>query len=274
MKFVVFILILVIAGAAFWFYKYGNKPAETITEKITVTDTLLIVKDSIINANVFDTTLSGFYQGMLPCKNCEGIQRTIAFTDDDHFKMEEFNWGKGTPAKKTEGTWEKEKGRFVLYQRDKAIAKYKLVKDSLINVENNGVTIPDSLSRQYVLFKKNTAPENQSWTKRKSEGIDIIGNGNEPFWSIEIDNEKLILFKPGATERPVIVPIEKPVITKDSTVYSVATETGAVLKVSISSKFCNDRVGDHLYDYKMTVWYKGQTYNGCGVILNSVVGNY
>jgi uncharacterized membrane protein len=270
MKFLVFVLILVIAGAAIWYYKYDKSP-ETITEKVTVTDTLVIVKDSIINAGVFDTTLSGFYQGMLPCRNCEGVQRTIAFSGTDRFKMEEFNWGKGTLAKKTEGTWEKEKGKFVLYEGTKTIAKYKLVKDSLINIENNGTAIPDSLSREYVLFKKNTAPENQSWKKRKSEGIDIIGNGNEPFWSIEIDNEKLILFKPGASDKPVIVPIEKPVITRDSTVYSIATEAGAVLKVSISSKFCNDRVGDHLYEYKMTVWYKGQIYNGCGVILNSAV---
>jgi uncharacterized membrane protein len=271
MKVVVFFLIIILAGAAIWYYKYEYKSPGTITEKITVTDTLVIVKDSIINANVFDTTLSGFYQGMLPCKTCEGIQRTIVFSDGDHFKMEEFNWGKGTATKKTEGTWEKEKGKFVLYLRNKAIATYKLVKDSLINIENNGITIPDSMSSQYVLFKKNTAPENQSWKKRKSEGIDIIGNGNEPFWSIEIDNEKLILFKPGISEKAIIVPIERPLITKDSTVYSIVTETGAVLKVSIYSKFCNDHMSDHLYEYKMIVGYKGQTYNGCGVLLNNFV---
>ena len=107
---------------------------------------------------------------MLPCRNCEGVQRTILFAADDQFKMEELNWGKGTPAKKTEGTWQKEKGRFLLSVNDKVVAKYKLVKDSLINTENNGAYIPDSLSKQYVLFKKNTAPENLSWKKRKSPG--------------------------------------------------------------------------------------------------------
>jgi hypothetical protein len=81
--------------------------------------------------------------------------------------MEELDWGKGTPAKKTAGTWEKDKGRFVLSLNDKVVAKYKLVKDSLINTENNGTHIPDSISRQYVLFKKNTAPENPSWRKKK-----------------------------------------------------------------------------------------------------------
>jgi uncharacterized membrane protein len=269
MKTFILLIVIVAIGAGAWFYYSGyriTKPVPGTTT--TTTDTLVIVKDSIINAKMFDTIPSGFYQGMLPCKGCEGIQRTIIFSGDDQFKMEELTWGKGTAAKKTVGTWEKEKEKFVLYRDGKAVAKYKLVKDSLINIESNGARIPDSLSQQYVLFKKNMAPENASWKKRKSEGIDIIGNGNDPFWSVEIDNEKLILFKFAADAKPVIVPIEMPVITRDSTVYSVTTESGAVLKISISSKFCNDGVSDHVYEYKMTSWYKGQVYKGCAAIMS------
>jgi uncharacterized membrane protein len=265
--FLILLVVILLAGVA-WFFVSVYQAPKPVAEKTVVTDTMVVVRDSIINANTFDTIPSGFYQGMLPCKGCEGVQRTILFTAD-HFKMEELNWGKGTPAKKTEGTWEKEKGRFVLYLNDKALAKYKIVKDSLINIENSGTYIPDSLSRQYVLFKKNTAPENLSWRKKKAEGVDIVGNGNDPFWNVEIDNEKLILFKAATFDKPVIVPIERPVITKDSTVYSATTEAGNVLKISISSKFCTDGVSDHLYEYKMTVWFKGQMYKGCAVILNT-----
>jgi uncharacterized membrane protein len=268
MKTFIFLLVVAALGVGIWYYLNVYKPSGASPEKTTVTDTLVIVKDSIINANVFDTIPSGFYQGMLPCKNCEGLQRTIAFSGDKHFRMEEWYQGSRIPAKKTEGTWEKEKNTFVLYLNDKAISKYKLVKDSLINIENSGSRIPDSLSKQYVLFKKNTATENPSWKRKKSEGIDIIGNGTEPFWNIEIDNEKMILFKLATDNKPIIIPIEKPSVTKDSTVYTVASESGTVLKVSISSKFCNDGMGDHLYEYKMTVWYKGLTYKGCAVVLN------
>ena len=91
--------------------------------------------------------------------------------------------------------------------------------------------------------------------------------------SVEIDNEKFILFKLTKSEKPVIIPIEKPVITKDSTVYTVVTEAGATLKISISSTFCNDGISDHLYEYKMTVWYKGQIYKGCAVVLNPAANN-
>jgi uncharacterized membrane protein len=270
MKPLFILLLVVLLGGLAWFYfsVYQQSP-KPVAEKTVVTDTMVVVKDSIINAGAYDSIPVGFYQGMLPCKGCEGTQRTILFLADDRFKMEELNWGKGTPAKRTEGTWEKNKGRFVLSVNEKAVATYKLVKDSLINTENYGTYIPDSLSRQYVLFKKNIAPDNVSWRKKKSEGVDIVGNGNEPYWNVEIDNEKFILFKAANFDKTVIVPIERPLVGKDSTVYSATTEAGNVLKISISPKFCTDGVSDHIYEYKMTVWFKGQMYKGCAVILNA-----
>ena len=260
---------MAIVGLGIWYYLSGYRFSNaSVALAPGVTDTTIIIRDSIINANTFDSIPVGFYQGMLPCKNCEGIQRTIIFTADYQYKMEELNWGKGTQARMTSGTWEKEKGKFVLYREAKAVAEYKLVKDSLINTKNNGNVIPDSLSAQNVLFKKNTAPENASWKKRRADGIDIIGNGNEPFWNIEIDREKLILFKFSVNEKPVIVPIEMPLVTRDSTVYSVRTEAGEPLRIAILSKFCNDGVSDHVYEYQMSAAYKGRTYKGCAVILN------
>jgi uncharacterized membrane protein len=274
MKTFLTLIILAIVGVTAWYLFNNYKPGEVVTLTTTNTDTLVVVKDSIINANTFDTIPLGFYQGMLPCKTCEGIQRTVMFSEDEEFTMEELNWGKGTQAKKTQGTWTKEHGMFVLSQKGKIISKYKLVKDSLINTEYNGTRIPDSLSNQFVLFKKNTSPQNVSWKQRQSEGIDIVGNGTEPFWSIEIDKEKLILFKLADAQKPVIIPIEKPVMTKDSVVYSVSTDAGVPLKISISSRFCNDGISDHLYEYKMTVWFKGKVYKGCAVMLNNTGNSY
>jgi uncharacterized membrane protein len=269
MKVLPIVLIVAILGFMVWYFVSGYqstpKPAPST---VTVRDTMLIVKDSIINAGVYDSIPSGFYQGMLPCKNCEGVQRTILFGNDGHFKMEELNWGKGMPARRIEGEWKQEQGRFTLHQGEKTVGRYRLVKDTLVNTDNNGVAVPDSLMRQYILFKKNTAPESLAWRKRKAEGVDIIGTGSEPFWSVEIDNEKFILFKLMGVPRPVIVPIEKPVITKDSTVWAITTDGGNLLKVSLSARFCGDGVSDHVYEYKMNVWYKGQMYRGCGVILN------
>ena len=274
MKTFLTLIILALVGVSAWYFLTQHKQTEVITVTTNKTDTLLVVKDSIINAGTYDTVPLGFYQGMLPCKTCEGIQRTVMFTADAGFTMEELNWGKGTAARKTQGTWSEEQGLFVLSQKGKIVSKYRLVKDSLINTEFNGIKIPDSLSKQYVLFKKNTSPQNASWQQRRSEGIDIVGNGTEPFWSIEIDKEKLILFRLADADKPVIIPIEKPIITKDSTVYAVSTDAGVPLKISISAVFCNDGMSDHLYEYKMTVWYKTKVYKGCAVMLSDAATSY
>jgi len=269
MKALPIVLIAIILGAiTFVFIANYHSSAKPLTVNTRTTDTMVIVRDSIINMNTYDTIPSGFYQGMLPCKTCEGIQRTILFADNEHFIMEELNWGKESTAKRIEGTWEKEKGRFRLFENNKQIAEYRLSKDSLINTETNGAHIADSLSRQYVLFKKNTTPENVSWKKRRSEGVEIIGTGNEPFWSVEIDKDKFILFKSAGASRPVIVPIEKPVVAKDSIVYAIPTDAGNLLRVSIAPGFCNDGLSDHVYEYRMSVAYKGQTYKGCAAFLD------
>jgi len=268
MKAVLFLLVVIVLGAGIYYYVSVYQAPKPLAQTTTVTDTLRIVRDSIINAKAYDTIPLGFYQGMLPCKTCEGLQRTILFSDDGHYKMEELSWGKGSVSKRTEGTWEKDKSKFLLYLNDKMVSQYRFVKDSLINIENYGTRIPDSMSRQYALFKKNTAPENPAWNKKRSEGVDIIGSGSDPFWNVEIDDRKFILFKVATAEKPIIVPIEKPISTKDSTVYSVITEAGIVLKISIAPKFCSDGVSDHIYENKMNVWYKGQMYKGCAVIFN------
>jgi uncharacterized membrane protein len=270
MKTLFFLLVVIGIGILAWYFLSGYRRVKPISEKITTTDTVLIVKDSIINANVFDTIPLGFYQGMLPCSNCEGIQRTIMFSEDGHYKMEELSWGKGTSAKKTEGTWENVKGNFLLSVNNKVVSRYRLIKDSLINFENNGSSIADSSFKEYALFKKNTEPESPAWKKRKSEGVDIIGNGDDPFWNVEIDNNKFVLFRLASSGRPVIVPVEKPTITKDSTVYSMTTDANILLRISIASRFCNDGISSHVYEYKMTVWYNGQMYKGCATFLNGV----
>ena len=270
--FIIIVALIAAAGLGWYIFNYYQSAnAKPVVINTKTTDTMVVVRDSIINAGAYDSIPSGFYQGMLPCKNCDAIQRTILFTENGHFKMEELNWGKGSPARAVEGTWEKEKGHFKLYENEKPIAEYRLSKDSLINTQNNGAQIPDSLSHQYALFRKNVGPENASWKKRRSEGVELFGTGGDPYWSVEIDKDKFILFKAPTIQRPVIVPIERPQPTKDSLVYSINTDGGNLLKVSIAPGFCTDGLSDHIYEYRMTVTYKGQTYKGCAVSLDREV---
>lgn len=240
-----------------------QKPAKEktvfVNDTTHVQDTVIFIKDSTMAADFADSLPNGAYQGMYPCKGCEGIQQTILFTPDKKYRLEELTWGKSSLPKKTEGIWEKKNGMVWMYQPGRTPLKFFLRKDSLYT---------DSL--QYALVKRELATLNPSWKQKQIQGIDFIGIGNEPFWSLEIDNEKMVQFKLADWKKPVIVPVEMPIVTKDSTLYNLKTENN-LLRIIIYPQFCSDGMSDFLYQYKVVVMFKGSLYKGCGVMLGNFV---
>ncbi len=250
-------------AAAIFIFSCNQRPVKEktvfVTDTTRVQDTVIFIRDSAMAAAFMDSLPQGAYQGMYPCKGCEGIQQTILFTPDKKYRLEELTWGKSPIPKKTEGIWERKNGMIWMYQNGRAPLKFFLRKDSLFT---------DSL--QYALVKRELAALNPSWKQKQIEGIDFIGIGNEPFWSLDIDNEKMILFKLVDAKKPVIIPIEKPLINKDSTRYNLLTE-GRPLYITIFPQFCSDGMSDFLYQYKVSVRFKENTYKGCGVMLGNFV---
>lgn len=255
MKYLFFLVVCLII------FSCSQSPTEKtvfVNDTTHVQDTIIFIKDSTMAAAFADSLPEGAYQGMYPCKGCEGIQQTILFTPDKKYRLEELEWGKSSAPKKSEGIWEKKNGMVVMYQPGKPPLRFFLRKDSLFT---------DSL--QYALVKRELAMINPSWKQKQIEGIDFIGVGNEPFWSLEIDNEKMIEFKLADWKKPIIVPAVKPSVTKDSTTYNLLSASNP-LRITVHSRFCSDGMSDFLYQYKVEVTYKGILYKGCGVML----GNY
>ena len=153
-----------------------------------------------------DSLPSGAYQGMFPCKGCEGIQQTIVFNDDKSYKQEQIILGKECSPKTSEGTWQRKNGTIELSQNNKTAIILMKKKDTLFGVNINGVLVNDS--SKYILTKRKLAANNPVWNKKRSQGIDFAGLGNEPFWTLEIDNEKFILFNVAGWKKPVIVPVK------------------------------------------------------------------
>ncbi len=230
-----------------------------VNDTTRVQDTVIFIKDSAMAAAFTDSLPSGAYQGMYPCKGCEGIQQTILFTQDKKYRLEELTWGKSSIPKRSEGIWERKSGMIWMYQPGRPPMKFFLRKDSLFT---------DSL--QYALVKRQLATLNPSWKQKQIEGIDFIGLGNEPFWSLDIDNEKMVVFKLADWKKPVIIPLEKPGSTNDSTIYNLLSQ-GNPLRITIIPRFCSDGMSDILYQYKVVITFKGATYKGCGVMLNNFV---
>lgn len=238
----------------------------SVMDTTLVQDTVIFLKDSTMATTFADSLPSGAYQGMLPCKGCEGIQQTIIFNEDKSYKQEQLIWGKDAMPKSSEGTWQRKRGNIELSQNNKTAIILMKKKDTLFGVNINGIWVNDS--SKYILTKRNLAANNSVWNKKRLQGIDFTGLGNEPFWSLEIDNEKFILFNLAGWEKPVIVPVEKPVINKDSTLYNLKTDT-TNWTVTVFPQFCSDGMSDYLYQYKVNVNYKGTLYKGCGIMLNN-----
>ena len=262
---VLFAFIIITGSSSCNLFSDKKDTSDTIT--VTSTDTIRLTKDSIITPPITYSIPAGFFQGMLPCTGCEGIQQTIFFETDNTFKMEELNWGSKLPAKKQSGRWEKKGDTILLNAKNTIISKFRFKGDSLYTVYRDGKMIDGTDMQHYVLIRKPSGTANDSWRQKGEQGIDFYAIGNEPFWSIEIDNERMILFKVADWEKPVIVPIEKPKIFRDSIVYLIPDSNN--LRITILNEFCSDGMSDFLYEQKVQVRHKGQLYKGCGMYLTS-----
>ncbi len=112
----------------------------------------------------------------------------------------------------------------------------------------------------------------ERWKQKAIEGIDFIATGNEPFWSIELDEEKFIRFStPDGTE--LITASVKPILSDNITrLYKAETEKGR-LELQIINKFCvNDMSGDSsaytvFLKIKLKADKETKDYHGCGTSL-------
>ena len=261
-----FIAAITVIALIFFSCKEGskNEKAVSVTDTTKINDTI-IVKDSLENSTVDDSLPLGAYQGIFPCKDCDGVQQTILFNTDKTFAEEQMIWSKNEAPKISGGYWQIKNGKIELIQNNKPVISFNKKRDTLLAVEINGILIKNSSN--YMLTKRNLAINNPIWEKKKLEGIDFAAIGNEPFWSLDIDYEKSISFKLADWKKPLIAGMEKPLINKDSTIYKIKSDT-TTWTITIYSQFCNDGMSDYLYQYKVNVKYNGILYKGCGVMLS------
>lgn len=241
-----------------------TKSPVVIKDTAKIPDTI-IIKDSLPNSTNGDSIPVGAYQGIFPCEDCDGIQQTILFNDDKTFREEQMIWSKNQFPKISDGKWDMKNDTIELSQNNKTVIEFEKRGDSLIAVNINGVII--SNSSKYILIKRNLADSNPVWNKKRLAGTDFVAMGNEPFWNLEIDYEKSILFKLADWKKPLLTGIEKPIIYKDSTIYNLKSDT-TKWSITIFPQFCNDGMSDYLYQYKVTIKFKGLLYKGCGVMLS------
>lgn len=245
--------------------KTGNVESEVVADSIISTDSTIVVNDSSSFKLFKDEIYPLAYQGIFPCSGCEGIQQTILFNRDHTFAEEHVRMQKDPKPKKSFGNWVIKNNRIELTEENDREITLELRGDTLYTVSIHDIIIKDP--EKYKLEKKKLAIENPVWIKKKSEGIDFVATGNEPFWSLEIRNGKDLTFKLADWEAPVVAPLESFNKTVDSTVYNLQTHDKK-WSVVIYSQFCSDGMSPLLYQYKVNILYDGTHYKGCGIMLD------
>ncbi len=226
-------------------------------------DTIIISTPVPVPATA-DTLPSGVYQGVFPCKDCEGIQQTILFNHDRTYREEQVIWSGNHLPKVNSGTWSLHGGKITLTQNSRPVIDFIKKGDTIVAVTIDGIPITNS--SKYALIKRVLAGANPVWDQKRQQGIDFSGIGHDPFWNLDIYYGKTISFKLTDWNKPVTATFVKPVVNNDSTVYKIKGDT-MQWKVVVFPLFCTDGVSSNLYPYKVYIQYNGIIYKGCGLQL-------
>jgi uncharacterized membrane protein len=116
------------------------------------------------------------------------------------------------------------------------------------------------------------SPVPERWKQKAAAGIDFIATGNEPFWSIEMDEQKFIRYTTPDGVELTTPPVKAVNIDAATKLYTAETEMGK-LELQIMNKVCiNDMSGDSsAYTVHLTIKLKKdekpRILHGCGTSL-------
>jgi uncharacterized membrane protein len=157
-----------------------------------------------------------------------------------------------------QGTFLPSNGFIWLYQDQVARGRYKWKKDTLQYYD-------PLYKKSYSMVKLQDVLERDIWQQKKAQGYTLYGVGNEPFWSIELNNEDTISFRLADWEQALKMKRKETLTSKDTIVY-LAQNDSSQLKLMVLPYFCSDGMSDFTYQNKILVKFNNQTYSGCGVV--------
>lgn len=222
------------------------------------TDSNLALDDEVKPAPAVQITQkpSGIYRFFLPYEGGQKIRHTIAFYPGTYRLQEEYGEKKDSIVI-TEGTWAPSSGYIWLYKDQIVRGRYTWKGETLQYYS-------PQLKKTFSMTKLSPAVSNRVWQVKKKEGVYLYGVGTEPFWSVEVTGTDSLVLNMPDWNIPLRAKLETTSLARDSTVYSTANDS---LQVTVYSQFCNDGMSDFLYTKKVKVFYKGETYSGCGEVL-------
>lgn len=137
----------------------------------------------------------GIYRGVLPCADCEGIQRTINLNKDLSYRQHIKHVGKEGEATEYTGkfSWNSQGNTITLDEPNGQQSSYLVSADVLTALDKNGHKITGNLAGRYILSKERYAILEQYWLLTELNGKAIkVDNSfrKEPFIIFKDDNNK------------------------------------------------------------------------------------
>lgn len=233
----------------------NNSPTATANTDTVRQDSINTIapakeEDTTGNKPVYTRPPNGIYRILL-----SSIEHIIHFHPDQSYLLEEK---KGETITRTKGNWKPTNGVIWTYRDQIVQGKYSWLGDTLAYIDNQSQkTIP--------MQKLSSVLENNVWRNKKKEGIEFFGVGNEPFWSVEIDEQKNISFQLADWSKALVFKPAPPATYDDSIVYQLSSDIASI-KITILNQFCSDGMSDFIYDNKVEVLYNKQIFSGCGIL--------
>ncbi|HEX6915623.1 MAG TPA: copper resistance protein NlpE N-terminal domain-containing protein [Chitinophagaceae bacterium] len=210
------------------------------------------------------------YTGTLPCENCDGIRQSVVLDSNNTFRLTETILGSNPACSEKSGSWSLSDGKVVLYNGNEAVAQYAVAGNSLVYLDEANFDQKKNMKKyngQGMLARKNFI-RSKKINPEYLDGIDIVGFGAEPSWSLDIHHNKAIQFSLPGLDAPVAFSPVPPVLAGDSIIYNIVS-AAEKMQVVLSPGLCNDGISENMYDYKVTVQFRGRSYTGCGAVINA-----
>jgi uncharacterized membrane protein len=197
---------------------------------------------------------AGIYQTILPFEG--NMVQTVAFYPNNTYQLQEkYTRNKKDSVVVITGNWAPSDGYIWLYKDQLVRGRYSWKGDTLRYFS-------PYFKKSFTMRALKDAAGSTAWSHKKKAGAVFFGTGNEPFWSVDIDNRDSIHFLLSEWARPLVL---KSLSTNsgDSTVYTAQNDS-AQIKLTIYPYFCNNGMSDFVFRNRIKLQYNNQVYTGCG----------
>lgn len=247
-------------------------------EHLTMHENFANKQQQEIAEKEFAFKVQGIFEGLVPCGDCSGIETKVQLYPDMMYRTEMTYKGKSDTPVVTSGKYSvDENGVILLGEEPTGYNQFIFVTDHLVLLDMYGQTIDGSLAEKYYLYPPNQQPvmENKEGTpnfliEKYQRGIDFYAQGNEPFWNLEMDFEKITSFNTLNGVKFNSPPV-KADMAMDANIkrYRAITESGEII-IQLNKSKCDDTMADKTYGYSVNIDFKTSkesdytTYKGCG----------